>query len=366
VPFGEGGVAVERDPHRWSLLAIGVLAVVAVSLAVWEFSPGQQQERRNAGLVEAPRSRELPATFEGHTGEVRCVAFSPDGKTIASGSADDSIKFWDVATGRNTATLKEEDPYLWCSVAFSPDGKALATGGWFNKVKLWDVDALKGALLLNEKYQCPPPLVVFSPDGKTLASGGVCRGEMKLFDVASGKIKATLVTWEGANAEGVLGMAFTPDSKTLASVGRPDEIRLWDIATGKNTATLTIDPFAFSAAFSSDGKTLATAVWVHLGGRYVARDVKLWAVATGKEQMTLRGHKHDVLTLAFSPDSKTLAGGSEDGTITLWDVATGKELVTLKGHTGTVSSLGFSADCRMLVSGSEDKTIKLWDVPTGK
>jgi WD40 repeat protein len=306
------------------------------------------------------------ATLEGHTEAVRSVCFGPDGRTLASGSDDKSVKLWDVATGRNTTTLKEEDPYLWSCAAFSPDGKMLATGGWFNKVKLWDVGTRKGKVLLDERKQCPETVAVFSPDGKTLASGGVCRREMKLFDVATGKAKAALVTWKGFNPEGVLAIGFTPDSKTLVSVGRPDEVKLWDAVTGKNTATLKIASIAHSAAVSSSGKLVATAVYVDLGDRYVAKDIKVWAVATGKEQVTLQGHTLDVLSLAFDPEGKTLASGCEDGTIKLWDEASGKELATLKGHTDMVWSLAFSKDGKVLASGSADKTIKLWEVPKTK
>jgi WD40 repeat protein len=305
------------------------------------------------------------ATFEGHTKAVRSLCFSPDGKTLASGSDDHSIILWDVVNGRNTNTLKEEDPYLWTYVAFSPDGKMLATGGWFNKVKLWDVVTLKGKVLLDEGRQCPGTLIVFSPDGKTLASGGVCRSDMELFDVATGEGKA-LVTLRGFNLEGVLAMGFTPDSKVLVSVGRRDGVKLWDAATGKNTATLKTASIAHSAAVSSSGKLVATAVYVNLGERHVAKDIKVWVVATSKEQVTLQGHTLDVLSLAFDPEGQTLASGCEDGTIKLWDVASGKELATLKGHTDKVWSLAFSKDGKVLASGSEDKTIKLWEIPKTK
>src|SRR5262249_40979229 len=123
------------------LRAVGNLGFVAACLVL--SAPLSAQERK-------PR-----ATLEGHRDIVRSLNFSPDSKTLASGSGDHSIKLWDVATGRNTTTLKDEDPYLWGAVAFSPDGKMLATGGWFNKVKLWDVGTLKGKILLDERRQCP-------------------------------------------------------------------------------------------------------------------------------------------------------------------------------------------------------------------
>jgi WD40 repeat protein len=118
-------------------------------------------------VLSAPLSaqeRKPQATFLGHTEAIASLSFSPDGKTLASGCRDHSIKLWDVATGRNTTTLKEEDPYLWGSVAFSPDGKMLATGGWFNKVKLWDVGTLlmKGCSVLRP-WSCLAPMARPSP-----------------------------------------------------------------------------------------------------------------------------------------------------------------------------------------------------------
>src|SRR5262249_54414031 len=273
------------------------------------------------------------------------------------------------------------------------------------------------------------------PDDKTLASGGVCVRNMELWDVATGKHTATLKGYYSYDFS-VLAMSFTPDSKTLASMGREGGIKLWEVATGKERpATLkkadkermekltgnranqkfpqrkkaarepeAIGPRALdmlkqaanhqdaeisrraaglvnllkeravtadsvhSAAFSPDGKTLATGnhdIIVDEGGSNVVKEtgrLKLWDVAAGKEKATFKGHTAIVSTVVFSPDGKTLASGSADNTIKLWEVATGKVLATLKGHADEVLSLAFSADGKTLASGSKDKTIKLWDL----
>lgn len=315
--------------------------------------------------AQEPRPR---AILEGHAEAVESVSFSPDGKTLASASARCSIKLWDVASGRNTATLKEDRlgakklPYLWDTAAFSPDGKKLATGGSYNRVKMWDVAMLKGQLFLEEYQQCPETWVVFSPDGKTLASGGVCRGEMKLFDVASGQLKATLKTpgtFGPYNPEGVLAATFTPEGKTLVSVAIPDEIRLWDVATGKQSKMQKTEQEIGAwtnagAVFSPDAKTIATS-------NYGKTTITFWEVATGKAQSTFNGQKGKIYSLTFSPDGKTLASGDDKGTIRFWHVSSGKELASFTGHTGEVLCLAISPDGKVLASGGQDKKIKLWD-----
>ncbi len=303
-------------------------------------------------------------------GEIKWVrvAFSPDGKTLVSGGADNTIRFWDVAMGKEQTTLKKVAEYGVCSVAFSPDGKTLASGLGGNKVKLWDLATRKDTILLDKLSQYASPRVVFSPDGKTLASGGQCIREIRVFDVVTGKITATL---KGHDEYGIDALAFTPDGKTLISVGGHEgTVKLWDVATGKETAKRKLVDWCPAAAVSLDSKTVVTAMCLieSINGENVVTDksIKLWDVATGKELISLKGHEYCVSSVIFSPDGKTLATGDEEKTIKLWDVATGKELATLKGHTESIVSLTFSADGKMLASTSEDKTIKLWDVAKPK
>jgi RNA polymerase sigma factor (sigma-70 family) len=294
-------------------------------------------------------------TLNKHSEAVMSVAFSPDGKTLASGSQDGTAKLWNVATGKERATLKG---HSCLSVAFSPDGKTLASAIIGSPtaqevvVKLWDVTTGTERAALKGNSVCPDGLwtVAFSPDGKTLASA-TADGTIKLWDVATGNEQATLQVH-------AYYLAFSPDGKTLAWTSG-DEIELWDVATGKERATLQGHTgFVRSVAYSPDGKTLASAS--------DDKTIKLWDVATGKQRATLQGHTNEVMSVAYSPDGKTLASAGHDKTIRLYEVATGKQRATLLAHAAPVRSVAYSPDGKTLASASEDKTIRLWDVPLTK
>ncbi|MCF3622376.1 WD40 repeat domain-containing protein [Planktothrix agardhii] len=291
-------------------------------------------------------------TLQGHSSVVSSVSFSPDGKTLASGSDDNTIKLWDVTTGKEIHTLQGHSSSVW-SVSFSPDGKTLASGSDDKTIKLWDITTGKEIHTL-QGHSSSVSSVSFSPDGKTLASGSD-DNTIKLWDVTTGKEIRTLQ----GHSSVVSSVSFSPDGKTLASGSEDNTIKLWDVTTGKAIHTLQGHSSSVnSVSFSPDGKTLAS------GSE--DNTIKLWDITTGKEIRTLQGHSSSVSSVSFSPDGKTLASGSCDNTIKLWDITTGKEIRTLQGHSSSVSSVSFSPDGKTLASGSCDKTIKLWDVTTGK
>jgi WD40 repeat protein len=305
-----------------------------------------------------------------HAAPVLSLAFSPDGKKLASASEDRTAKVWNVATGQELLIVEGHADLsavsvigsLWYSspfqgpryrsVAFSPDGERLALGSSDGTVNLWDV-ATGQEVPTPKGFSGLVASVAFSPDGKRVAFGSE-DGTVKLWDVRAGQEVLALKR----HADIVSSVAFSPDGKRLASGSYDRTVKLWDVATGQEVHTLKRHAdMVSSVAFSPDGKMLAS------GSE--DQTVKLWDVATGQEVLALKGHLGFVSSVAFSPDSKRLASGSYDRTVKLWDVATGQEVHTLKRHADAVVSVAFSPDGKMLASGSVDRTVKLWEVAAG-
>ncbi|MDZ8026650.1 MAG: NB-ARC domain-containing protein [Nostoc sp. DedQUE11] len=291
-------------------------------------------------------------TLMGHNSPVWSVAFSPDGETLASGSDDQTVKLWDVRNGKSLKTLQGHTNRIR-SVAFSPDRQTLASASEDRTVKLWDVRNGK-CLKTLQGHTSWVWSVAFSPDGQILASGSDDQ-TVKLWNISDGKCFKTLQ----GHSNWVRSVAFSPNGEILASGSEDQTVKLWDVSDGKCLKTLPgHSNRVWSVAFSPDGQTLASGS--------DDQTVKLWDVGNGKCLRTLQGHSNRAWSVAFSPDGQTLASGSKDQTVKLWNVGDGRCFKTLQGHTDRVRSVAFSPDNQTLASASENQTVKLWDVRDGK
>ena len=297
--------------------------------------------------------------FQGHSDTVLCVAFSPDGKTVASGSTDTTVRFIDPlnANAKGAPITGHISPVS--AVRFSPDGEMLATagsGGDERTVRLWNVDdrAVIGRLTGHLDLVTD---VVFSPDGTMLATASA-DATVRLWSLSSRRQIASLSGHGGP----VRAVAFSPDGKLLASAGADGTARLWDVERRASIANLKARDEVNAVAFSPDGKLLAS------GGR--ENTVRLWDVdgrrAKGAIDIvsTTSGW---VRSLAFSPDGRALAAGSVDNRIWIWDAAGGDLLVELTGHGNSVNDIAFrqGPGPELLLASAGDRTVRLWNL-TGR
>jgi WD40 repeat protein len=318
------------------------------SIAAWGIYPSAQAYY---AMLTAAASPEI-ATFAGGSGSVWSVAFSPDGKILATGDGNGTAQLWNPATGQQIRSLTTGSDLVW-SVTFSPDGKILATGDDNSKAQLWN--PATGQLIHSlDTGSALVSSVAFSPDGKILATG--VGGAAQLWDVATGQQIRSLNT--GSVSVPVGSVAFSPDGKILAT-GVGGAAQLWDVATGQQIGSLTNGFSSDSIAFSPVGKILAAG-----GGNGTA----LWNPATAQQIGTPFTGVGEVDSVAFSPDGKTLATGDRDGTVRVWDVTAGGQIGSFPAsEVGAVDSVAFSPDGKILATGDDlDNTAQLWNPATGK
>ncbi|MEZ5940613.1 MAG: AAA family ATPase [Planctomycetaceae bacterium] len=291
-------------------------------------------------------------TLHGHSRGVNCAALSPGGTRIVSGSWDNTLKVWDVATGEELRTLTGHANQIY-SVVFSPDGTRIVSGSADTTLKVWDTATGQELRTING-HQLGVTGVTFSPDGARLVSGSF-DGTLKVWDAPTGQEIQTLSGHTGF----VSSVAFSPDGTQVASSSWDNTLKMWDAVTGQELRTLTGHRSPVnSVAFSPDGTRIVSGSWDNT--------LKMWDAVTGQELRTLTGHRSPVNSVAFSPDGTRIVSGSGDNVLRVWNASSGQELLTLTGHTEEVNCVTFSADGTYVISASDDKTIKLWDAYIGQ
>jgi RNA polymerase sigma factor (sigma-70 family) len=366
-----GGFAVAISPDGSVLATGGGTGRKSDPVVLWDLRTGNKLRSLSGSMYQ-----------------VFGLSFSPSGKALAAVSCGDSnfsppkssqpgiVRLWDVPTGK----LHELDGHAGgaTSLAFSPDGKVLATGGHDGTLIWWDTTTRKQLrkIKLVEDVYCYPMgngsdsggihALAFAPNGKSVASANH-DGTVRLFEAATGKQVQVL----RGHAHSVVGVAFSPDGKVLASGSADQTVRLWDPTTGA-----LLNPRAghdggiASAHISPNGKRAVSA-----GND---RTMRIWDLTTGKELLTLRDFKSAIHAVALSGDGKIIAVGMEDGNIQLRHAVSGSILRELKGHSGMILSLSFAPDGKALVSASPSgknsnltaketlRSLRIWDVATGR
>ncbi len=274
------------------------------------------------------------------------TAFSPDRQMFASASGgyDYTVQLWDLANRQDIISLKGHTSYI-DSIAFSPDGKTLATGSADDTVRLWNVDTGEYITSLIGHTDTVTS-IAFSPDGKTLATGS-WDDTLRFWNLATGEHEIIPTD----HSDGISNVVFSPDGQTIAithynQIG----VQLWDVNTGKEKQKLSTARNIYSLAFSPDSRTLAGGGWTELS---------LWDIDTGALKATLTAHLESVSSVAFSPDGRTLASASSDE-LHLWDSMSGAQKGTITGHTQYIRGLVLSPDGHTIAAGHWMK-IRLWD-----
>lgn len=329
-------ISLEVDPERSVLLALHALDVAYTYQA-------------EGALHQALAAHRLRLTLAGQPGEpeLTAIAYSPDGRRLATGQADGRLRIWDAATGEELLSLPAHEEFM-LSVSYSADGRRLATSAWDGTARVWD--AATGTLILDASDQTEGwARAALDPAGARLALASDS-GLLAVVEVATG----AMLLRQPDYGLPVNQAIFSPDGRWLAAALGNGGVQLWDVEAGAIVRDLPAhDDGVSSLAFSPDGERLAT-------GSYDAT-ARVWDLDTGQLLVTLRGHNGEVLDVEFSPNGQRLATTSFDALVKVWDVESGREELTLYGHVSTVFAAAFHpTEARLATAGINGG--RIWDI----
>ena len=389
-------VSVVAFSPNGTYLATGSWDGTDGSARLWKAATGEEMVRMIH--ENSPGSVGQDLKLKNYPSIVNSIAFSPNGKYLATGSGDGTARVWEATSGKEV-TRMTQGPQVYPprvhSVTFSPNGKYLATGSGDGTARVWVATSGKEVARMN--HQGSVNCVAFSPDGRLLATGSEDR-TARVWRAVSGREIARM-----NHADRVYSVAFSPDGKCLVTASDDNTARVWETTNGQEIVRMYHARNLDSVVFSPDGKYLVTAnnddytvrVWEATRGQEVARmdhsrydiqrsvafspdgkylaqgsreGARIWKANSGEEVMRITGEHHNVHSIAFSPDGKYLATASPDHTARVWEVDSGQE-VTRMEHEGWVFSVVFSPDGKYLATGSGDGTAgtaRLWKATTGK
>jgi len=287
--------------------------------------------------------------FDGHSEEIKGVAFSFDGRYAASGARDKSVRVWDLTMKENKEaySMRGHDKEVW-AVAFHPNNRYLFSVSWDATARMWDFKSANETKRWTHSKDVNG--IAVSRDGSTILTACDDRNAY-LWNVNTGE---EIRRYSG-HSEYVYAVAFSPDGRYVATGSVDKTVRVFDHQTGQHLKTFEgNNESVMNVAFLPDNRHVISS------GDSV---VRVWDMQTGKEARRFEGHNGRVPAMALSPDGRRLLTGGDDRTIKLWDAQTGKLIQSFAGHTDTVTCVAFSADGRRAITGSYDRTVRIWGLP---
>ena len=292
--------------------------------------------------------------LEGHSGSVREVAITPDGRRAVSASWDNTLRVWDLESGQSLRTLQGHSSEV-IGVAITPDGRRAVSASYDNTLRIWDLESGQSLRTL-ESYSDLVPGVAITPDGRLAVSA--CEDDtLRVWDLESGQSLRTL-KGHSSSVTG-LAVAITLDGRRAVSASEDQTLRVWDLESGQCLRTLQGHSRAvLGVAITPDGRRAVSASG--------DQTLRVWDLESGQCVSTLEGHSSSVNGIAITLDGRRAVSASYDNTLRVWDLESGQSLRTLQGHSSSVNGIAITLDGRRAVSASGDQTLRVWDLESGQ